>query len=383
MLAEPDWDRVANVLIAVSLRLTARTECGANDDADSGVLQGVNRRAGCRGILDRGAGGKAPGLCRPSHETTVITDPGWSGKNLERPGLQQLLEMVEAGHVSSVLLWRLDRLSWNLGDLILMADRFGQAGVALHSFSERIDLSSATGRMFYNVLGSFAQFYREQLAENVCMGMAQAMRQGRWRNRPPTGYDLVAGTLTRNDQAAVVRNIFALRAEGASQGSIAEATGVKYSTVLSILKNRAYLGEIRHRDDWLPGLHEPLVTADSGKRPGGGVRPAGVVEGICSPAEWSAVCGGVRCPSTRTGRDRATTGAGTVGRAVSNRHGRTELCSVLQGWVCGCLVRTWIFRRQSVGSWRPVEHRPGTGVVGRRQLRRTPSMSSTPGGRSC
>ena len=64
--------------------------------------------------------------------------------------------------MSNVLAWRLDRLSRNLSDLILLADRFGQAGVALHSFTEKIDLSSATGRMFYNILGSFAQFYREQ-----------------------------------------------------------------------------------------------------------------------------------------------------------------------------------------------------------------------------
>jgi len=126
---------------------------------------------------------------------TVVADPGWSGKNLERPGLQQLLAMVEAGHVQNVLTWRLDRLSRNLGDLILLADTFGKAGVALHSFTEKIDLSSATGRMFYNILGSFAQFYREQLAENVRMGMQQAVRQGKWINRPKTGYDLIGGEL--------------------------------------------------------------------------------------------------------------------------------------------------------------------------------------------
>jgi hypothetical protein len=89
---------------------------------------------------------------------TVIEDAGLSGKNTDRPGLQRVLAMVAEGHVSNVLVWRLDRLSRNLGDLVLLADTFGQAGVALHSFCERIDLSSATGRMFYNVLGSFAQF---------------------------------------------------------------------------------------------------------------------------------------------------------------------------------------------------------------------------------
>jgi site-specific DNA recombinase len=224
-------------------------------------------------------------------EITVIADPGLSGKDLKRPGLQQLLAMVEAGHVSAVLTWRLDRLSRNLGDLILLADQFGQAGVALHSFSERIDLSSATGRMFYNVLGSFAQFYREQLAENVRMGMGQAMREGRWVNRPPTGYDLHDGLLIPNAMASTVRRIFRLRAEGASETQIAEQTGVNASTVHSILKNRAYLGEIRHRDDWLPGLHEPLVTPEQfaaitrgrvrGRRRGSDLMAGRILCGLC------------------------------------------------------------------------------------------------------
>jgi len=87
---------------------------------------------------------------------TVIQDPGRSGKNLERPGLQQLLAMVEEGHVSNVFVWRLDRLSRNLGDLILLAETLGKHEVGLHSFTEKLDLSSATGRMFYNILGAFA-----------------------------------------------------------------------------------------------------------------------------------------------------------------------------------------------------------------------------------
>ena len=195
-------------------------------------------------------------------EVVVITDPGLSGKNLDRPGLQRLLLMVEEGHVSNVITWRLDRLSRNLSDLILLADRFGQANVALHSFCERIDLSSATGRMFYNILGSFAQFYREQLAENVRMGQQQAVRQGRWINRPPTGYDLIDGVLVPNEDAVKVRAVFRLRGQGKSHREISRATGVNHSTVLQMLGNRAYLGMTRSRDDWFPGLHEPLVTEE-------------------------------------------------------------------------------------------------------------------------
>lgn len=213
-------------------------------------------------------------------EVVVVTDPGLSGKNLDRPGLQRILQMVEDGHVDHVLVWRLDRLSRNLGDLILLADQFGQAGVGLHSFSEKLDLSSATGRMFYNILGTFAQFYREQLAENVTMGMSQARAQGRWVNRPPTGYDLHDGLLVPNERAPVVRRIFTLRGRGASQPEIARETGVNYSTVGMILRNRAYIGEMRHKDDWLPGAHEPLVTV----------------------AEWEAAHRG-RTPGLKRGKD--------------------------------------------------------------------------------
>lgn len=191
---------------------------------------------------------------------TVITDPGFSGKNTERPGLQQVLAAVQAGHVSSVLIWRLDRLSRNLGDLILLADSFLGAGVGLYSFTEQLDLTSATGRMFYNILGAFAQFYREQLAENVTMGLTQAVRQGRWVNRPKTGYDLVDGLLQPNDDADTVRRIFCLRAEGRSHREIEAATGIKYSTVRGILGSRIYIGEVQHKDQWYPGLHQPLVT---------------------------------------------------------------------------------------------------------------------------
>ncbi len=159
-------------------------------------------------------------------------------------------------------MWRLDPLSRNLGDLILLAERFGTAGVALHSFTERLDLSSATGRMFYNVLGSFAQFYREQLAENVSMGMARAAREGKWTNRPKTGCDLIDGELVPNDQADTVRRIFELRAAGHSYTEIERLTGVKYSTVHGILDSRIYLGEVVYAGEWFKGHHDPIITAE-------------------------------------------------------------------------------------------------------------------------
>ena len=225
-------------------------------------------------------------------QVTVIEDPGRSGKDVDRPGLQQLLAMVEAGHVTNILIWRLDRLSRNLGDLIILADSFGKADVALHSFTEKLDLSSATGRMFYNILGSFAQFYREQLAENVRMGMHQAAREGKWTNRPKTGYDLVAGELIANSDAARVQEIFRLRGEGRSYREIEDRTGIKYSTVMAILRSRIYLGEVYNSGEWFPGHHKALVTPEEfgaahrghvpGVRRGKDLLSGRVLCGLCS-----------------------------------------------------------------------------------------------------
>src|ERR1035441_760062 len=63
-------------------------------------------------------------------EVTVISDPGRSGKDMERAGLQQLLAMVEAGHVSHLLLWRLERLPRHLGDPDEVGASFGRQGHA-------------------------------------------------------------------------------------------------------------------------------------------------------------------------------------------------------------------------------------------------------------
>ena len=312
-------------------------------------------------------------------EVTVIADPGLSGKNLERPGLQQLLHMVDEGHVANVITWRLDRLSRNLSDLIMLADRFGQANVALHSFTEKIDLSSATGRMFYNILGSFAQFYREQLAENVRMGMQQAVRQGKWVNRPKTGYDLVDGELVPNEMAPVVRRIFTLRAEGQSQGKIADATGVKYSTVLSILGSRIYLGEVQMNGEWFPGHHEAIITPEAFaaahrgrvRGPGPGHRPP------VGPGPLRAVpaAHGDR-PERRGPQALPLPPPGPGLRAAPPDEHRA--CTGQPCWGCGSSATTSNCRPPSAGSSSGPERRPPRPAEGPHSA--LPSRCRGPGG---
>jgi hypothetical protein len=158
--------------VAVRRRTAGRPELR---DADRSVLAGIGR------LLPRrpGPGSSSPPYGRSSapryrslrdehanrrvHLAGVTRSlyGGWctqAVRNLSMTIDLDRFRFLIRGNVGHVLVWRLDRLSRNLGDLILLADTFGQAGVSMHSFTEKLDLSSATGRMFYNILGSFAQF---------------------------------------------------------------------------------------------------------------------------------------------------------------------------------------------------------------------------------
>jgi site-specific DNA recombinase len=198
---------------------------------------------------------------------TVIRDEGFSGKNLDRPGMGQLLELVESGRVAHVVVWRLDRLSRDTVDLSTLMRLFERTCVSLHSVNEgRVDLTTAAGRMQVGIHGVFAQFYREHIVENVKLGQQQAVEKGRWQNRPPTGYSMVDGFLVPNEDAPVVVRIFQLRAEGLSYSAIEAKVGMKYSTVRQVVHNRAYLGLIKFSGQWYPGQHQPLVTEELFKR---------------------------------------------------------------------------------------------------------------------
>ncbi len=194
---------------------------------------------------------------------TVIPDEGWSGSTLERPGMAQLRSLVEEGKVAHVVVWRLDRLSRDTGDLSVLVKQFEAFGVALHSVNEgRIDLDTAAGKLQVGFHGLLAQYYRHSLIENVRMGQDQAVRKGRWLNRLPTGYDMIDGELVPNETAPIVQRIFKLRARGLSYTAIEAEVGLCYSTVRQIANNRVYTGMTRLGSAWHPGIHQPLVTQE-------------------------------------------------------------------------------------------------------------------------
>lgn len=148
----------------------------------------------------------------------VITDLT-SGKTVNgRAGCKRLLEMIRAGKVDNLIIYKLDRLGRNLKELCDIADLLREKGCTLHALTEKLDTSTASGRFFFNLLGSMAQWERETIAERTRAALQHKKSKGeRVSGRAPFGSRFVDGRVIKNDtEQAIISEAKALRAAGAS-----------------------------------------------------------------------------------------------------------------------------------------------------------------------
>ena len=145
-----------------------------------------------------------------------------SGGNLSRPAMAELLARVEAHQVASVIVYKLDRLTRSVYDLLYLVDLFERTGTALVSLSENLDTSSATGRMFIQIIGVIAEWERGVISERTRDALRHKRASGQVFNHVPYGYDRDGDMLVANNaELAVVKRIVALSESGKSLRSIA------------------------------------------------------------------------------------------------------------------------------------------------------------------
>lgn len=199
-------------------------------------------------------------------------DGGFSGSNLTRPAITELVEAIRAGRVERVVVYKLDRLSRSQKDtLYLIEDVFLPHGVDFVSINENIDTGSPYGRAMIGILSAFAQLERENIFLRTRMGMVERVKQGFWPGggKIPFGYDYDAdkGILVPNSDADTVREIYARYLEGQSTGRIARELGLKYEhLVRQILLRESNTGVIVYRGECYSGRHEPLVDKQTFER---------------------------------------------------------------------------------------------------------------------
>ncbi|WP_277680188.1 recombinase family protein [Gracilibacillus dipsosauri] len=204
----------------------------------------------------------------------VYSDPGFSGSNLNRPGLQEMITQVKKGYADVVLVYKLDRLSRSQKDtLYLIEEIFLKNDISFISMSESFDTSSSFGRAMIGILSVFAQLEREQIKERVLMGKEARAKSGKWHggggvNRLAVGYDYKDGELVINEyEAECVRFIYNeyLKGNGITKvylKVIEKFPGILSSetTVRNIIKNPLYIGKIKYKDNVYEGIHKAIIA---------------------------------------------------------------------------------------------------------------------------
>lgn len=193
-------------------------------------------------------------------------DGGFSGSNINRPALQELVCHIKKGIISSVLVYKLDRLSRSQKDtLYLIEDIFNPNGVDFISLNENMDTSTPLGRLMLGILSAFAQLERENIRERTRMGMKERIKSGLWPGggKIPFGYDYnpKEGILVPNKDAETVKKIYELYLKGYSAGKIASLLGLRYeSLVIQILKRKSNTGCITYNGEEYKGKHAAIIS---------------------------------------------------------------------------------------------------------------------------
>ena len=218
-------------------------------------------------------------------EAFVASQPGWqlerryedrfTGTVIERPALQRLLRDAKLGRFDLLLVYRVDRFARSIRGLAQLIDELDQAGVVFRSATEPFDTSTPAGRMMVQMLGVFAEFERALIVERIVSGLERKAARGGWcGGQRPYGY-VLDGRREHLEQhpteAALVPLIFDLYAkQGLGSAALAHwlnerghrtKTGRPWSrhSVLTVLRNRSYRGQIYYRGTWYDAPHQPLV----------------------------------------------------------------------------------------------------------------------------
>lgn len=209
-------------------------------------------------------------------------DPAFSGGNLERPALKQLLKDIEAGKVDVVVVYKIDRLTRSLADFAKLVEAFDARSISFVAVTQQFNTTTSMGRLTLNVLLSFAQFERELSSERVRDKVAASRRKGKWTGGTvPLGYEARDKKLVINPtEVQTVRTIFRryielqsfsrLVADLDKRGIVTKKRHTKvkkfnggipftYGPLAHVLKNRIYIGETGHGGKWYPGEHKPIV----------------------------------------------------------------------------------------------------------------------------
>ncbi len=193
-------------------------------------------------------------------------DGGFSGKDLNRPAIQNLIDDVKNKKVDCVIVYKLDRISRSQRDtLFLIEEVFNKYNVGFISIRENFDTTSPFGKAMIGILSVFAQLERETILERTRLGLRKRAESGLWRGGGkipfPYDYDKEKGILVPNpEKVAILNKMISLYLGGKSFNKIATIVGMDESLVEKRILSITNTGKVPYKGEIFEGEHEPVVS---------------------------------------------------------------------------------------------------------------------------
>lgn len=195
-------------------------------------------------------------------------DPGFSGGTTTRPGLDKLMNDLD--EIDLILVYKLDRLTRSVKDLMNLLEIFEKNDVSFRSATEVFDTTNAFGKLFITLVGAMAEWERSTIAERTKMGRQAATQKGIYTTAPPFYYDKVEGKLVPNEKREIAEYIVKRALNGISiRGITEELTLSKYkppkgkvwdkTTVTYVLTSPVSRGHTKIGDVLVENTHEPIM----------------------------------------------------------------------------------------------------------------------------
>ncbi|NQT67772.1 MAG: recombinase family protein [Actinobacteria bacterium] len=205
----------------------------------------------------------------------VYSDPGFTGANINRPALIEMLADIKEGKINLVISYKIDRLTRSPKDFYQLIELFEKYNVDFISVTERFDTSTPSGRLLRNIMLTFSQFERELTSERTKDKMLQRAQKGMWNGGiVPVGYKTVNKKLVIDKKRAeIVHDIYENYVTNRSIAKIynnLKTDDIKAnnglllskSRIYNILRNPIYIGKIKYDGKLLSGNHKPIISED-------------------------------------------------------------------------------------------------------------------------
>lgn len=214
----------------------------------------------------------------------IYVDPGYSGGNMDRPGLNEMIKDVEDGKIDTVAVYKLDRLSRSQFDTLYLIEKvFLANNTDFVSMTENFNTNSPLGRAMIGFLAVFAQLEKDKINERTLMGKEARAKEGKWGggSSVPVGYDynpttellevneyekmqileavelFLKGTPLRTISTLFHNKGYTYRG---TSGKVSEWEPKRFKYVFA---NKTYLGYIKYKNEWYKADHDPILDEET------------------------------------------------------------------------------------------------------------------------